>query len=124
MDVYAPCALGATLNDRTIPRLKARIVAGAANNVLAESRHSEALEGREILYAPDYVINAGGLISVYGEMNGWTRERVMRQAGEIHGTLLRLFERSREEGIPPHVAADRLARDRIEAVGALQRVRV
>src|SRR5690606_31187177 len=109
---------------RTIPRLKARIVAGAANNVLGESRHSEALERREILYAPDYVINAGGLISVYGEMNGWTRERVMRQAGEIHGTLLRLFERSREEGIPPHGAADRLARDRIEAVGALQRVRV
>ena len=124
VDVYAPCALGATLNDATIPRLRAKIVAGAANNVLAEPRHGDELERRKVLYAPDYVINAGGLISVYGEVSGWTRERVLRQAGEIHGTLLRLFERSRDEGVPPHVAADRLAAERIDAVAALQRVRV
>ena len=123
-DVYAPCALGATVDDATIPRLRVQIIAGAANNVLAEPRHGHELHEREILYAPDYVINAGGLISVYGEVQGWTRERAMRQAREIHGTLLRLFELSRNEGIPPHEAADRIAEQRIAAVGALQRMRV
>jgi leucine dehydrogenase len=123
-DVYAPCALGATVDDTTIPRLRVQIIAGGANNVLAEPRHGDELHRREILYAPDFVINAGGLISVYGEVQGWTRERAMRQAREIHGTLLRLFELSRREGIPPHEAADRIAEQRIAAVGALQRVRV
>jgi leucine dehydrogenase len=123
-DVYAPSALGATINDETLPRLRVQIIAGAANNVLAEKRHGDELHRRGILYAPDYVINAGGLISVYGEVQGWSRERAMRQAREIHGTLLRLFQLSREEGIPTHVAADRIAAERIEAVAALQRMRV
>ena len=82
------------------------------------------LHRRGILYAPDYVINAGGLISVYGEIQGWTRERAMRQAREIYGTLRRLFSLSRAEGIPTYHAADRIARERVEAVAALQRVRV
>ena len=123
-DVYAPSALGATVNDETIERLKVQIIAGAANNVLAEPRHGDELHRRGILYAPDYVINAGGLISVYGEVQGWTRKRAMRQAKEIYGTLLRLFELSREEGIPTHEAADRIAAERIDAVAALHRVRV
>ncbi|HEX6925985.1 MAG TPA: Glu/Leu/Phe/Val dehydrogenase dimerization domain-containing protein [Longimicrobiaceae bacterium] len=123
-DVYSPCALGATVNDETLPRLRARIVAGGANNVLAEPRHGDELHEREILYAPDYVINAGGLISVYGELQGWTHERAMRQAGEIYTTLLRLFERSREDSVPPHEAADRLARERIEAIGGLRRMKL
>jgi leucine dehydrogenase len=122
-DVYAPCALGATVNDQTIERLRAPIIAGAANNVLAEARHGDVLHARDVLYAPDYVINAGGLISVYGEVKGWSRERVMRQAGEIYGTLLRLFDLSRREAIPTHQAADRIAERRIEAVAALRRVR-
>jgi leucine dehydrogenase len=123
-EVYAPSALGATLNDETIPRLRAEIVAGAANNVLAEARHGDELHERGVLYAPDYVINAGGLISVYGEVMGWTAERAMRQASEIYHTLLRLFELSREEGIPTHKAADRIALERIEAVATLHRMRI
>lgn len=123
-EVYAPSALGATLNDETIPRLRVEIIAGAANNVLAEARHGDEIHERGILYAPDFVINAGGLISVYGEVQGWTAERAMRQAGEIYHTLLRLFALSREEGIPTHQAALRIATERIEAVAALHRMRL
>lgn len=119
-NVYAPSALGATINDQTIPVLKADIVAGAANNVLAEERHGDELHRRGILYAPDYVINAGGLINVCGELNGWAAERSMRKAGDIYGTLVRLFELSAAEGIPTYKAADRLAEDRIAAVGKIQ----
>jgi leucine dehydrogenase len=119
-DIYAPSALGATVNDRTIPVLRAKIVAGAANNVLAEERHGDMLHERGILYAPDYVINAGGLINVYGELNGWTAERSKRKAGEIYDTLDQLFELAREEGLPTSDAADRLAERRIQRVGAIQ----
>jgi leucine dehydrogenase len=118
-DVYAPSALGATINDETIPQLRVQIVAGAANNVLQEERHGEELHRRGILYAPDYVINAGGLINVYGELKGWSAEQAMRKAGEIYGTLLQLFELAREEGIPTYLAADRIAQQRIEAVGRI-----
>jgi leucine dehydrogenase len=119
-DVYAPCALGATINDQTLEVLKVEIVAGAANNVLAEERHGDELHRRGVLYAPDYVINAGGLINVCGELNGWAPERSMRKAGDIYNTLLRLFELSAEEGLPTYEAADRLAEDRIAAVGKIQ----
>jgi leucine dehydrogenase len=120
-DIYAPCALGATIDDRTLPRLKVKIVAGAANNVLAEDHHGDALHERGILYAPDYAINAGGLINVYGEIKGWTSEQAMRKAGEIYTTLLRLFELSQEEGIPTYRAADRIAERRIAEVRAIQK---
>ena len=120
-DIYAPSALGATINDETIPQLKATIVAGAANNVLAEARHGDELHKRGILYAPDYVINAGGLINVFGELNGWTAERSMRKAGDIYATLAQIFELAEGEGIPTYVAADRMAERRIEAVGKIQR---
>jgi leucine dehydrogenase len=120
-DIYAPSALGATINDATIPLLKAKVVAGAANNVLAEARHGDELHSRGILYAPDYVINAGGLINVCGELNGWTPERSMRKAGDIYATLLRIFELADAEGIATYKAADRIAQQRIGAVGTLQR---
>jgi leucine dehydrogenase len=120
-DVYAPSALGATINDETIPQLKVDIVAGAANNVLAEERHGDVLHERGILYAPDYVINAGGLINVYGELKGWNPDQSMRKASEIYATLLSLFELSREEGIPTYQAADRIAERRIREVGQIQR---
>lgn len=120
-DIYAPCALGATINDETLPALRAQIVAGAANNVLAEARHGDALHDRGILYAPDYVINAGGLINVYGELNGWRSEQSMRKAGEIYSTLLKLFELSQEEGIPTYRAADRIAEARIAQVGKIHK---
>ena len=80
----------------------------------------DELQRRGILYAPDYVINAGGLINVCGELNGWAPERSMRKAGDIYNTLLRLFELSADEGLPTYEAADRLAEDRIAAVGKIQ----
>ncbi|HET6762381.1 MAG TPA: Glu/Leu/Phe/Val dehydrogenase [Longimicrobiaceae bacterium] len=120
-NVYAPSALGATVNDETIPLLKVDIVAGAANNVLKEARHGDALHEKGILYAPDYVINGGGLINVYGELQGWTSERAMRKAGEIYDTLLQIFDIAKEEGIATYVAADRLAERRIDSIGKIQR---
>lgn len=120
-DIFAPCALGAVINDDTLEVLDVKVVAGAANNQLAETRHGQELHRREILYAPDYVINAGGLINVYGELNEWTADRSKRKAGEIHGTLLRIFELAENEGVPTAAAADRLAQDRIEKVRHLSR---
>jgi leucine dehydrogenase len=119
-DVFAPCALGAVVNDETLPKFRFQVIAGAANNQLAEERHGRELTDRGILYAPDYVINAGGLINVYGELNGWTPERSKRKAGEIYDTLEQLFELAGEEGLPTNVAADRLAERRIQQVGAIQ----
>jgi leucine dehydrogenase len=119
-DVVAPCALGAALNDESIPRLRCRIVAGAANNQLAdERRHGLELHNRGILYAPDFVINAGGLISVYSELVGYNHETAMRLARGIHANMARVFEISRAQSIPTALAADRLAEDRIRSVKAL-----
>lgn len=118
-DVLAPCALGAVLNDRTIPGLRCKIVAGGANNQLADDRHGQELHQRGILYAPDYVINAGGLINVYNELIGYSREIAMRMTRGIHASMLRLFEISRAQSIPTQVAADRLAEERIAQVKAL-----
>src|SRR5215212_3398527 len=120
-DVFAPCALGAIINDRTIPQLKCEIVAGAANNQLLEERHGDELESRNILYAPDYVANAGGVINVYSELAGWTPARSFRKADEIYDTVLRVFEIARNEKIPTYLAADRLAEQRIHAVGSMIR---
>ncbi len=121
VDVFAPCALGAVLNDETIPRLQVEIVAGGANNQLAEDRHGDLLEARHITYAPDYVINGGGLINVNAELHGWAPERARSKAGEIYDTILRVFEIAREEGIPSYRAADRLAEQRIAAIAKVRR---
>jgi leucine dehydrogenase len=120
-NIFAPCALGAVINDRTLPRFRFDIIAGAANNQLEEERHGDTLEERGILYAPDYVINAGGLINVYGELSEWTPDRAKRKAGEIYETLRQLFELAREQGLPTYMAADRLAERRIEQVAQLKR---
>jgi leucine dehydrogenase len=122
-DIFAPCALGGILNDETIPQLKVEIVAGGANNQLLEEKHGDELERRGILYAPDYVTNAGGVINVYGEVAGWTRDRALRKADEIFNTALGVFEIAKEQGIPTYVAADRLAERRLAAVGGLVRTR-
>ena len=121
-DIYAPCALGATINDDTLRRLKVEIIAGGANNQLAENRHGDELESRGILYAPDYVINGGGVINVYGEIHRWPAERAQKKAGEIYDTLLRIFEIARQEKIPTYRAADRLAEQRIAAVAGLDKM--
>lgn len=109
VDVYAPCALGATVNDETLPRLKCSIIAGAANNVLAEDRHGIALMNRGILYAPDYVINAGGIINVSFE-NNYSKEASMAKTENIYATLTNVFDRSKAEGKPTNVVADEIAR--------------
>jgi leucine dehydrogenase len=98
------------------------IVAGGANNQLAEDRHGDVLEQRGIEYAPDYVINGGGVINVYGELNRWPVERAKKKAGEIYETLLRIFEMAKREKMPTYRAADRLAQQRIAAVGGLDRM--
>ncbi len=121
-DVFAPCALGAIVNDDTIPRLKVDIVAGAANNQLGDDTHDHKLEERGILYAPDYVINAGGLINVYSELADWSLERSKRKAGEIYHTLLEVFEMAdSEEGMTSAEAADRVAERRVRRVASLHR---
>lgn len=120
-DIFAPCALGAIINDKTIPQLKVEIVAGAANNVLHEERHGNELEERNILYAPDYVANAGGVINVYSELAGWSSARAFRKADEIYDTVLKVFEIAERDGVPTYEAADRLAEQRIRAVGSMMR---
>ena len=108
-DVYAPCALGGSVNDQTIPQLKARVICGAANNQLLEERHSMDLRERGILYAPDFVVNAGGLINVYNELvpGGYKEERAMEQMDKIRQNLLKIFALAREEGICTSAAANR-----------------
>ncbi|HEX8726351.1 MAG TPA: Glu/Leu/Phe/Val dehydrogenase [Gemmatimonadaceae bacterium] len=120
-DIFAPCALGAVINDKTLPLLKVEIVAGAANNQLLEERHGDALEKKGILYAPDYVANAGGVINVYSELAGWTSERAFRKADEIYDTVLRVFHIAKHDKLPTYEAADRLAELRIKAVGSMVR---
>ena len=121
-DVFSPNALGAVINDETLPRLKVEIIAGGANNQLAEDRHGDELEKRGLLYAPDYVINGGGVINVYGELHQWPVERAQKKAGEIYETLLRIFEIAKQERMPTYRAADRLAEQRIAAVAGLDRM--
>jgi leucine dehydrogenase len=119
-DVFAPCALGAILNDKTLPRLKAKAVAGGANNQLADpERHGREIEQRGILYAPDFVINAGGLVNVFQEFIGYDQERALRRARGIFDNVLRVFAIAKREKVPTAVAADRLAEERIAAVKAL-----
>lgn len=115
VDVFAPCALGAILNDATIPQLRARIVAGAANNQLAAPRHDEALMRRGILYAPDYVINAGGIIDIHHERAGFDRAALIRHIEGIGDTLREIFARARAEGRPTGAIADTLAEARLGA---------
>lgn len=114
-DIFAPCAMGAIVNDETIPILKVDIIAGGANNQLAQEKHGDMLQERGILYAPDYVINSGGLINVNAEILDWPSEKALKKASEIFDTVLRVFEIAHDEGIPTYMAADRLAEDRIEA---------
>ena len=113
VDVFAPCALGAILNDDTLARLSARVVAGAANNQLAEPRHGQVLSDRGVLYAPDYVINAGGVIDVYHERAGYDHARVMSHIESIADTLTEIFTRADAERKPTAVVADRMARQRV-----------
>jgi len=121
VDVYCPCALGAVLNDITIPVLRCKIICGSANNQLAEDRHGEMIAQREIVYAPDYIVNAGGALTNIDSLapGGFNRQRAHATVARIYQNMEQLLEISREQGIPTHRAADvlaeqRLARGRIE----------
>ena len=119
VEVFAPCAMGAVLNDETIPELRAPVVAGSANNQLAEARHGAALAERRVLYAPDYAINAGGIINVSHESTRtgrpYDRQAAFARIARIHDTLERIFEIADAERIPTSTAADRLAEERLRA---------
>mgnify|MGYP003683687691 FL=1 len=120
MDIYAPCALGATINDETIPQLKCKIVNGAANNQLKEDRHGQVLKDRGILYSPDYLINAGGLMNVSIEFEGWNDYKSRRMIDTIYDTTLRIFKMSEERNIPVNKATDALAEERLDSMRKIQ----
>jgi valine dehydrogenase (NAD+) len=122
IDVYAPCALGGALNDDTVPVLRAKIVAGGANNQLAHAGIEKLLVERGILYAPDYVVNSGGVIQVADEIHGFNFDRAKTRAEKIFGTTRQILEVAAAEGVPPSVAADRLAEQRMAEVGRLRTI--
>lgn len=122
MDIYAPCALGATINDETIDRLKCRVIAGAANNQLKdEVKHGKILMEKGIIYAPDFLINAGGVINVGAEyLGGYHKEIVYKQTEKIYDTCLSILNKAERENIPAQQAAIEAAKARIEAMGRVK----
>jgi valine dehydrogenase (NAD+) len=122
IEVYAPCALGGALDDDTVPVLRAKVVTGGANNQLAHPGIEKMLEERGILYTPDYVVNAGGVIQVADEIEGFNFERAKMRATGIFHTTRRILRLAQDEGVPPAVAADRLAERRMAEVGRLRSV--
>lgn len=122
-DIFCPCALGAIINDETIPRMKFKIIAGGANNQLAdENKHGKILMEKGIIYAPDYAINAGGLINVANELEGYHPERAMKQAGQIYDTIQTILAISKQHKIPTHEASNKLAEDRIRTIGKIRQI--
>lgn len=115
-DVFAPCALGAIVNDQTIPLFKFKVLAGAANNVLKEERHGKVLADKGILYAPDYVINAGGVINVYQEILGYDKDEALRKVKKIYDKLLEIFHLAKKQNITPLDAANRIAEERLRVI--------
>ncbi|MFS0781009.1 branched-chain amino acid dehydrogenase [Bacillus sp. 1P06AnD] len=113
-DIYAPCALGAVINDETIPHLKAKVIAGAANNQLKDPKHGDLIHEMGILYAPDYVINAGGVINVADELYGYNRERAMKKVEGVYQSIEKVINIAKRDGVPTYVAADRMVEERIE----------
>ncbi|MEG9297358.1 branched-chain amino acid dehydrogenase [Mangrovibacillus sp. Mu-81] len=113
-DIFAPCALGAIINDETISQIKAKVIAGAANNQLKETRHGDAIHEMGIVYAPDYVINAGGVINVADELYGYNSERAMKKVEQVYNNVERVIEIAKRDNVPTYVAADRMAEERIE----------
>lgn len=122
-DIFCPCALGAIVNDETIPRFTFKIIAGGANNQLAdEAKHGQMLIDRGIMYAPDYAINAGGLINVYNELEGYSQKRALKQAEGIYDTILKIFAISKRENVPTYEASNRLAEERITAIARIKTI--
>ncbi len=120
VDILAPCALGAVINDDSIRKIKAKVICGGANNQLAEPRHGDQLRELGILYAPDYVVNAGGLMNVFVELEGYSQDRAFEKTRRVYDNMSKVFEIARRKGISTHLAADQLAEDRIRLVGGLR----
>jgi leucine dehydrogenase len=124
-DIFAPCALGAIVNDTTIPKFKFRIIAGAANNQLAdEAKHGQMLIDKKIVYAPDYVINSGGLINVYNELEGYNQEKALSQAKGIYDIVKNILELAEREKIPTYVASNKIAEERMRQIGRIKQAYV
>lgn len=119
-DIFVPCAMGAIINDFTVEQLKCKIVAGSANNQLAEEKHGEILRDKGILYVPDFVINSGGVINVYEELQGYNKERAMKRASAIYDAVKKIIEISKREDIPTSKAAERMAEERIESISRVK----
>lgn len=119
-DILAPCAMGAVVNDQTLPKFKTKVIAGGANNLLAEARHGDHLKEMGILYAPDYVINAGGLMNVSVELEGYSPDRAFEKTKRVFDNILKVYEIAKRDNVGTHVAADRLAEERIAAIGPLK----
>ncbi|SMB95247.1 leucine dehydrogenase [Thermanaeromonas toyohensis ToBE] len=118
-DIYSPNALGGVLNDDTIPKLKCKIIAGAANNQLKEDRHGAMLQSLGIVYVPDYIINAGGVINIAEELRGYDPEKAKRRVARIYDNVLRVLKKAEEDKVPTYVAADRVAEERLERIKKL-----
>lgn len=121
-DIFSPCALGGIINDETIPRLKAKVIAGSANNQLEKEEHGRILHEKGILYAPDFVINAGGVINVAEELAGYNRQRALNKVKSIYNILETVFEISRQKNIPTSIAANELAEKRIQSMRKMKRL--
>ncbi len=125
-DVFSPCARGAVINDKTIEQFKCRIIAGAANNQLAESKHGDMLEEKGILYVPDYIINAGGVINIIDDISGreYNRENALKNTAKIYDACKKVFEIAKRDNVPTYKAADIMAEERIAAVGKIKKIMV
>ncbi|REK21856.1 MAG: Glu/Leu/Phe/Val dehydrogenase [Actinobacteria bacterium] len=122
-DFFSPCALGAVLNEETIPQLNCKAIVGSANNQLATDKDAERLHERGIVYGPDFVVNAGGLINVYDELHGYSKVRALHRVDGIYDATMRILETARDQDINPHVAAIHVAQERIRDIGDLRRFR-
>ena len=122
-DFYSPCALGGGLNDSTIPRLNCQAIVGSANNQLATDEDADRIADRGILYAPDFVVNAGGLINVHDELHGYSKMRAMHRVDSIFDATKAILVASKDQQINPNQAAVMVAEDRIRAIGDLRRFR-
>ena len=125
-DVFSPCARGAVINDKTIEQFKCKIIAGAANNQLAESKHGDVLEEKGILYVPDYIINAGGVINIIDDISGreYNRENALKNTAKIYDACKKVFEIAKRDNVPTYKAADIMAEERIAAVGKIKKIMV
>ena len=122
-DIFSPCALGAGLNETTIPDLNCQAIVGSANNQLATEKDAARLADRDILYAPDFVVNAGGLINVYEELQGYSKTRALHRVDSIYDATLKILETAEQHDINPNEAAVKVAEDRIDTIGDLRRFR-